>query len=161
MEQEDEIFSSPIQGIELSNKRANNGSPSEMTIQFCQTGSFKKIIEKENEDESENEHEADMKLYDNEGNAICQFRTFDETIDEVMPIIEDKENDVPSLNHLQTPLKNKQLRSPLKDITPSITKRRKKSGMQTISQKYTYLTPRTMAESRFSSSSGLRRIQRL
>lgn len=32
LDQEDGIFSSPIQGIELSNKRANNGSPSEMTI---------------------------------------------------------------------------------------------------------------------------------
>lgn len=46
-------------------------------------------------------------MYDNDGNAICEFRTFDETMDEVPPIIEDKENDVPSLNHLQTPLKNK------------------------------------------------------
>ena len=52
LDQEDEMFSSPIQGIELSNKRTNNGSPSEMTIQFCQSGSFKKIVEKENEDES-------------------------------------------------------------------------------------------------------------
>lgn len=51
-QEEEEIFSSPIQGIELSSKRPNNGSPSEMTIEFCQTGSFKKIIEKENEDES-------------------------------------------------------------------------------------------------------------
>lgn len=51
----------------------------------------------------------------------------------MLPIIEDKENEVPTTNHLQTPLKNKELRSPLKDITPSITKRKKKSGMHTIS----------------------------
>lgn len=46
-------------------------------------------------------------MYDTDGNAIGEFKTFDETMDEVLPIIEDKENDVPCANHLQTPLKNK------------------------------------------------------
>lgn len=106
-EHEDELFSSPIQAIELSSKRNNNGSPSEMTIEFCQSGSFKKILQKENESQSENQNEAEIKLYDTQGNAICQFKTFDETLDDGHPIIEDKENDVPTSNHLQTPLKNK------------------------------------------------------
>lgn len=73
-----------------------------------------------------------------------------------MPIILDKENHIPP-NQLQTPLKNKHIRSPLKDITPSITKKNK-SGARGANDKYSYLTPRTMAESRFSSGSGLRRI---
>lgn len=46
LDQEQESFSSPIQGIELSTKKACNGSPSEMTFEFYQSGSFKKIIEK-------------------------------------------------------------------------------------------------------------------
>ena len=84
----------------------------------------------------------------------------EEEADEI-PIFEDKENDVPSLK-METPLKNKELRSPLKDITPSITKRKKKSSaIRTFDKNSNFLTPRTMAESRFSSSSGLRRIERL
>lgn len=46
-------------------------------------------------------------------------------MDEVAPIFEDKENSVPQPSYLATPLKNKELRSPLKDITPSITKKKK------------------------------------
>ena len=69
------------------------------------------------------------------GNPICEFKASEDIIEDYPPIIEDKENDLPpiSTSHLQTPLKNKELRSPLKDITPSLTKRKKKSGMKTIS----------------------------
>lgn len=95
---------------------------------------------------------------------ICEFNTNEDAMEEenFTPIIQDKENDIPSLK-METPLKKKELRTALEDITPSITKRKKKSSaMRTFSAKNTmFLTPRTMAESRFSGSSGLRRIERL
>jgi len=79
-----------------------------------------------------------------------------------MPIDEDKENGLPSSRHLNTPLKinRKELRSPLEDITPSMTQKKKKTNTKlTISEKTRLLTPRTMEKSVLNSS-GFRRIER-
>ena len=54
-EEDEPIFSSPIQVISPQDRQEKqSGSPSEITIKFSQSGSFRKILEKENEDESEN-----------------------------------------------------------------------------------------------------------
>jgi hypothetical protein len=152
-----ELFSSPIQTIQLSTKKPSHHSPTQITLQFPQSGSFKKILEKLNEEESENDTEEQLKT----NNTIGEFKTFEESPDSLKPIMEDKENEAPSNVQLVTPLKNKELRSPLKDITPTLTKKKKKSALKAVNEKYCYLTPRTMADSRFSRSSGLRRLERL
>jgi hypothetical protein len=66
------------------------------------------------------------------GNRICEFdvRIVPEEVDETayMPVEEDKENELPS-SYLNTPLKIKrEIRSPLQDITPSMTHKKKKTN---------------------------------
>lgn len=65
------------------------------------------------------------------GNRICEFDTKIECEDAstpLSPIEEDKENEVPS--YLNTPLKIRrpEIRSPLQDITPSMTQKKKKTN---------------------------------
>lgn len=50
-------------------------------------------------------------------------------------------------------------RSPLNDITPSMTHKKKKASGKTISEKSHFLTPRTMEKTGLGSS-GLRRVER-
>ena len=87
------------------------------------------------------------------GNPIEEFRV-NLDLEEDDPILEDqKENDIPS--SLTTPLKirKREIRSPLQDITPSMThKKRKTGGKLSVSEKVGLLTPRTMEKSRLTSS---------
>ena len=98
------------------------------------------------------------------GNRICDFDIKIEAEDlsaPYSPIEEDKENDVPS-SYLNTPLKIRrtEIRSPLQDITPSMTQKKKKTNTKlTVSEKPRLLTPRTMEKSVLATS-GLRRIER-
>jgi hypothetical protein len=121
--------------------------------------SFKRIMEKDNEESSENEEMLDIM-----GNRICDFDIKIECEDTPVPyspIEEDKENDVPS-SYLNTPLKIRrtEIRSPLQDITPSMTQKKKKTNTKlTVSEKHRLLTPRTMEKSGLATS-GLRRIER-
>jgi len=55
---------------------------------------------------------------------------------------------------------NKEGRSPLHDITPSMTHRKKKTSSKlTVSEKSRFLTPRTLDKSGLAAS-GLRRLER-
>ena len=110
------------------------------------------------------------------GNKIYEFSLnghhSDDDDNELSPIVEDKENDIPEkCMNLNTPLKirHNDIRSPLQDITPSMTQKKRNDpsfntktnkknrtsnktankglGLFEI-EKWGLLTPRTMAESR-------------
>ena len=64
------LFSSPIQQIHLSDSRKDShGRSIDNIIEF--SGSYRKIIEKENEDE---ENGSSNVLFDLLGNPICEFK---------------------------------------------------------------------------------------
>lgn len=137
--------------------KQDNSSP-DLFIEF--TSSFKRIMEKDNEGSEENEEVLDIM-----GNRICEFdiKIMPEELEEsrFSPVEEDKENDLPT-SYLNTPLKirRKEIRSPLEDITPSMTQKKKKTNSKlTVSEKNRFLTPRTMEKSGLATS-GLRRIER-
>ena len=79
MSEEDEaIFNSPIQVIDHSDSLGKGtDSPSGIVLN---SGSFRKIVEKDNEDESENDNETRQRLYDMQGNMICEFNTNDDLL---------------------------------------------------------------------------------
>ena len=118
-------------------------------------------MENENEESSES-----SEMFDIMGHRINEFNSpmeAEDTLEAQLPAIEeDKENEhLPT--YIKTPLKiqRKEIRSPLEDITPSMTQKKgnKTSGKFTISEKRRYLTPRTMEKSGLASS-GLRKIDR-
>jgi hypothetical protein len=98
------------------------------------------------------------------GNRICEFDAKIEAEDfapPLSPIEEDKENDYPP-SYLNTPLKIRrvEMRSPLQNITPSMTQKKKKTNTKlTVTEKSRLLTPRTMEKSGLALS-GLRKIER-
>lgn len=113
-----------------------------------------------------------MLFYDVFGNQIApvlsEFQVFNSDEKETQedryedpPIKEDKENEVPKFG-LATPLKVRNMRaypnrSPLLDITPSLTHRKpKKSSNTDHKNKTLFMTPKTMAESRNFDSSHLK-----
>ena len=67
----------------------------------------------ENDEHYSNHEMPENRIYDMEGNTICQFdlNSYDyennRNGDNDLLVIEDKENDLPYLQNLQTPLKNK------------------------------------------------------
>lgn len=76
------------------------------------------------------------------GNKICEFvvsnNLDDDEDEELEPILEDKENDVPyKYSNMNTPLKIRppEARSPLQDITPSMTHKKKEDSMKTKTNK--------------------------
>jgi hypothetical protein len=134
--------------------KQENSSP-EIYIEF--SDSFKRILEKDNEGSEENEEILDIM-----GNRICEFDLkieSEESPAPFSPVEEDKENEVPTSSYLNTPLKIRrcEMRSPLQDITPSMTHKKRKTN--TKLDKSRLLTPRTMEKSGLASS-GLRRIER-
>ena len=64
---------------------------------------------------------------------------------------------------LKTPLKigRSEVRSPLQNITPTMTQKKKKNSRKMpISEKQYLLTPRTMEKSGFNTSSRLKKVDR-
>lgn len=109
------------------------------------TNSFKRIMENDNEESSESSEAFDIMGHKiNEFNAPTELEDIPES--QYFSENEDKENEHPPY-YTKTPLKieRKEIRSPLEDITPSMThKKMKTSSKLSISAKRNYLTPRTM-----------------
>ena len=151
------LFSSPIHIAEFAEmQKQENGSSPDIFIEF--SNSFRRIVEHDNESEGQEE------VLDIMGHPIGDFELKMEAEDEedLPQIEEDKENSPPTAAQLATPLKIRkpEVRSPLQDITPSMTQRKQKTTTKmTVSAKRRFLTPRTMEKSGLATS-GLRRIDR-
>ena len=94
------LFSSPIQVVDLpETQRQESSSSPDLFIEF--SNSFRRIVERGNESEGEEE------ILDIMGHPINEFdlKMEVEESEELPPVEENKENSVPAMAHLTTPLK--------------------------------------------------------